>query len=151
MTPNPNGPAADDSVGDDPVGDDTRAVVVRYVEAVRDGDAAMIRDSFTADAVWHYPGSLPISGEWRGRDRIVDDFLGGMAGRLQAGAPLLIELTDVIAEGPRVVATWTSRGTAANGEPYDNRCLGIFEVRDGRISSVREYADTDHVARVLFP
>ncbi|WP_205446947.1 nuclear transport factor 2 family protein [Candidatus Frankia alpina] len=151
MTSNPADPVTADPPPGGPAGGDARAVVVRYVKAVRDGDAAMIRDSFAADAAWYYPGSLPISGEWRGRDRIVDDFLGGMAGRLQAGAPLLIELTDVIAEGPRVVATWTSRGTAANGEPYDNRCLGIFEVRDGRISSVREYADTDHVARVLFP
>ncbi|KQC37225.1 ketosteroid isomerase-like protein [Frankia sp. CpI1-P] len=125
-------------------------MVVRYVEAVRDGDAAVIRDSFAADAVWHYPGSLPISGEWRGRARIVDDFLGGMGRRLQSGAPLLVELTGILAEGPRVVATWTSRGTAASGAPYDNQCLGIFEVRDGRIVSVREYTDTDHVARVLF-
>nr|WSX77047.1 nuclear transport factor 2 family protein [Streptomyces sp. NBC_00899] len=130
---------------------DPKAVVVRYVEAVRDGDLAVVRDSFAPDATWDYPGSLPISRVWRGRDSIIDDFLGGMAGRLMPGAPLVIALTNVIADGPQVVAEWTSVGTTATGAPYSNRCLGVFTVEAGRITAIREYADTHHVAEVLFP
>jgi ketosteroid isomerase-like protein len=37
-----------------------------------------------------------------------------------------------------------------HGDHYDNRCIGVFTVDDDRIMSVIEYADTRHVAAVLF-
>ncbi|MEV4437380.1 nuclear transport factor 2 family protein [Streptomyces sp. NPDC049585] len=129
---------------------DPRTVVVRYVEAVRDGDADVILDSFAQDATWHYPGDLPVSKVWRGRRAIVEEFLGGMGPAFVPGT-LEIELIGTIAEGDRVVAEWTSKARTVQGGVYDNRCLGIFTVREGRIVSVVEYADTRHVAAVLFP
>lgn len=129
---------------------DPRAVVIRYVEAVRDGDIDVIRDSFATDATWHYPGDLPISKVWHGRDAIIDDFLGGMGPVLVPGT-MEIELVSTIAEGERVVAEWTSKAETVYGGTYHNRCLGIYTVRDGKIVSVVEYADTKHVAETLFP
>ncbi|MEU6425452.1 nuclear transport factor 2 family protein [Microbispora sp. NPDC046973] len=129
---------------------DPRAVVIRYVEAVRDGDADVVYDSFAADATWHYPGDLPISRTWRGRDAIVNDFLGGMGPILVPGS-MTIELVGTIAEGDRVVAEWTSKADTVFGTVYDNRCIGVYTVRDGKITSVVEYSDTRHVAAALFP
>ena len=129
---------------------DPRTVVIRYVEAVRDGDADVIHDSFAEDATWHYPGGLPVSGVWHGRDAIINDFLGGMGPILVPGT-LEIELVSTIAEGDRVVAEWTSKAKTVHGGTYDNRCIGIYTVRDGKITSVIEYADTGHVAAILFP
>ncbi|MER5636096.1 nuclear transport factor 2 family protein [Kitasatospora sp. NPDC002227] len=129
---------------------DPRTVVVRYVNAVAEGDLPTVLASFAEDAVWSYPGDLPLSRDWTGRDAIVGEFLGG-AGQLFApdGAPQ-VTLTHVIVEGGTVVAEWTAVGTAATGRRYDNRCLGVFTVRDGLITSVREYTDTLHAARALF-
>ncbi len=129
---------------------DPRAVVIRYVEAVRAGDAEVIHDSFAEDATWHYPGDLPMSKVWQGRDAIINDFLGGMGPILVPGT-MEIELVSTIAEGDRVVAEWTSKAKTVHGGTYDNRCIGIYTVRDGRIVSVIEYTDTRHVAAVLFP
>jgi ketosteroid isomerase-like protein len=36
------------------------------------------------------------------------------------------------------------------GKAYDNSYLAVFELRDGRIAQVREYADTQHIADVMF-
>jgi uncharacterized protein (TIGR02246 family) len=126
-------------------------VVIRYVQAVADGDLDTIVASFTEDATWTYPGDVPLTGTWKGRDAIINDFLGGATGGLFAadGAPT-VELTNVIAEGDQVVAEWTAKGVAKTGKVYDNACLGVFTVRDGKIASVREYTDTQHVERVLF-
>ncbi|NUR59091.1 MAG: SnoaL-like domain-containing protein [Catenulispora sp.] len=129
---------------------DPKAVVVRYVEAVRDGDAEVIFDSFAEDATWLYPGNLPISGLWESRDAIINDFLGGMGRYLDTSAPIVIELVNAFADGEQVLAEWTSKATAANGTAYDNRCAGVFTVKDGKITSVVEYADTHHVAATLF-
>ncbi len=129
---------------------DPRAVVVRYINAVRDGDLDGVRGSFAPDAAWDYPGDLPLSGTWRGPDAIVGDFLGGVRTLLKPGAPLELELTSVISDGHQVVAEWTSRATARSGAAYHNHNIAVFTVRDGQITSVREYTDTQHVEHVLF-
>jgi ketosteroid isomerase-like protein len=130
---------------------DPKTVVVRYVEAARDGMSAVIRDSFAEDAAWEYPGDLPLSGTYRGIDAIVNEFLGGAAALMAPGTGVILELTNVVAEGDQVVVEWTSRATARNGGAYRNRNAGIFTVRGGKIVSVREYTDTQHVVQVLLP
>ncbi len=130
---------------------DPASTVIRYVEAVRDGDLDAVHDVFADDVTWDYPGDLPLSGTWRGRETIVADFLGGVRTLLEPGSWVGIELTSVISDGDQAVAEWTSQGTARGGAAYHNRCIGVFTVRDGKITSVREYLDTQHVARVLFP
>jgi hypothetical protein len=129
---------------------DPAATIVGYIDAVRDGDAGAIRAAFAEDATWEYPGDLPLSRTWRGRDAIIGDFLGGVRTLLRPGAPLSLELTNIVSSGTQVVAEWTSRATARNGEDYHNRNIAVFTVRDGKITSVREYTDTQHVEHVLF-
>ncbi|MFC9327571.1 nuclear transport factor 2 family protein [Kitasatospora sp. NPDC057015] len=129
---------------------DPREVVVRYVTAVAEGDLDTIRASFAEDVTWTYPGDLPLTGVYRGRDTVVDEFLGGAGVLFAPGGAPAVTLTGVIADGCRVVAEWTSRGLSATGRVYDNACLGVFTVRDGVITSVREYTDTQHVQWSLF-
>lgn len=128
---------------------DPATVVTRYIQAVRDGDSTVIRDSFTEDATWEYPGDLPLSGTWRGRDAILHGFLGALGTLLEPGTPLTLELTSVLSAGDQVVAEWTARATARGGGYY-NRNIAVFTVHDGKITSIREYTDTRHAARVLF-
>jgi ketosteroid isomerase-like protein len=129
---------------------DPAAAVTRYIDAVRDGDSSAIRECFAEDAIWDYPGDLPLSGTWRGRDSIVDDFLGTVGPALEPGSSVALEVTNVLSVGDQVVAEWTSRATARGGAAYHNRNVGIFTVRDGKITAVREYTDTQHAAHVLF-
>lgn len=129
---------------------DPASVVVRYIDAVRDGDLDAVRGMFAPDATWDYPGDLPLSGTWRGPDAIVDDFLGGVRTPLQPGAPLGLELTSVVSQGAEVVAEWTSRAIARSGAAYHNRNIAVFTVRDEKIAALREYTDTQHVEHVLF-
>ena len=129
---------------------DPATVVTRYLDAVRDGDAGTVRDTFADDATWEYPGELPLSGTWRGRDAIINDFLGQLGTLLEPGTPLSLEVTGFLSHGDQVVAEWTSRATARGGAAYHNRNIGVFTVRDGKITSVREYTDTQQAGRVLF-
>lgn len=129
---------------------DPATVVTRYIEAVRDGDTGMIADCFAADAVWVYPGDLPLSGTWRGRDAILGDFLGQLGSLFEPGTPLQLEITGLLRAGDQVVAEWTSGATARGGAAYLNQNIAVFTVRDGKIVSVREYTDTQRAARVLF-
>jgi hypothetical protein len=53
-----------------------------------------------------------------------------------------IEVTAMIAEQDQVVLQWASRARTSDGEPYENGCIGVFTLRDGKIQAVREYMDT---------
>jgi ketosteroid isomerase-like protein len=127
---------------------DPKAVVIRYIQAARDGMSAVIRDSFAPDATWEYPGDLPLSGIYRGVDAIVGEFLAAAGGLLAA---VRLEPGAVIAEGEMVAAEWSATGSSKDGTPYRNRNVGLFTVRDGKIISVREYTDTRHAGQVFFP
>ena len=128
-----------------------RDVVTRYVEAARDGMSAVIASSFAEDATWDYPGDLPLSGTYHGVEAIVHTFLGGAAALMAPGSPVTITLTNVIADGDQVAAEWTSDAISHAGMAYHNRNVGIFTVKNGKITSVREYTDTLHAARAFFP
>jgi uncharacterized protein len=118
-----------------------RETIERYVEALRQGEE--IAGFFADDASWTLDGRLPLSGTWKGRDAIIDDFFGRARTLLEPGS-VELEVTSLTAEGDRVALEWTSRARTSGGEPYENRCIGVFTLADGRITAVREYMDTDY-------
>jgi hypothetical protein len=128
---------------------DAEQVVRRYFDALATGKQDVVRDSFAADATFTYPGDLPMSGTWHGPDGIVDGFLAAAFGLLDPDEPVTIEITAVIAADPQVIVEWTSRGTVRNGNPYENQNIAVYLVRDGKIATAREYADTQHWEHAL--
>ncbi len=128
-----------------------KQVLERYLDALVAGDIETIRDSFAEDATWTIKADLPIAGPWHGRDEIVDGFLTAvMSQRFTAGSHTF-EFPTMIEQGNTIALEWhVSARTAAN-EPYENDYCGIFVIRDGKISAVREYLDSRYAARVLFP
>jgi uncharacterized protein (TIGR02246 family) len=128
---------------------DNKQVMERYVAALAAGDEQAVRDFFAEDATWWLGGDLPISGTWTGRDAIMADFFGTAMARYEPGS-VSLEVTGMVAEGDQVTLEWTSRARTAAGEPYENFCIGVFTVRDGRIAAVREYMDTHYAQRVAF-
>lgn len=128
-----------------------KAVIERYLDALLAGDIDTIRDSFADDAVWSMHGDLPMAGPWRGRDRIVDDFLVGLASKLYEPGSQTFEFPTLIAEGSTVALEWRVTARSAAGADYENDYCGIFIVNDGKISVVREYFDSRQTGRILFP
>jgi len=86
---------------------------------------------------------LPLSGTWRGREAILNDFFGQIVSLYEPGS-VSIEVTSLTAGEDRVALEWTSRARTADGEPYENHCAAVFTLADGRITAVREYMDTDY-------
>jgi uncharacterized protein (TIGR02246 family) len=130
--------------------DGPKAIIERYVAAVQAGDEAGMRDLFADDATWTLAGGdLPIAGVWKGRDAILGEFLTTAMSFYEPGS-VALEITALIAEGEDVVLQWTSRARTREGRPYENGCIGIFRVREGRIAAVREYMDTLYARETAF-
>ena len=129
---------------------DSKSVLRRYVAAVQAGDKTAIREAFAEDATWTiHAGQLPISGMWTGRDAIIDEFLAEAMARYEPGS-ISLEITGMIAECDQVVLQWTSRARTLDGRPYENGCIGVFTVREGRIHDVREYMDSLYASETAF-
>jgi uncharacterized protein len=128
---------------------DAKQVVNRYLDALTAGDIEAVRDCFAENATWTIMADLPFSGPWRGRDAIIDEFMGDLGGRLFQAGNQSFEFEPLVAEGPDVVLEWRFHARTAKGAEYNNRYCNFFVVRDGRIVEVREYVDSAYVERVL--
>ena len=60
------------------------------------------------------------------------------------------EVDGLLADGDRVLAEWNTRATTRTGHRYDQHCLAVITVRDGRLADVREYLDTLHARTTVF-
>ena len=127
---------------------DAKSVLRRYVAAVEAADGDTIHDSFAETATWTLAGELPISGTWKGRDVIIDEFLAKAMSNFEPGS-VSLEITAMIAEGDQLALRWTSRARTLDGVPYENECIGVFTVNDGKIQSVREFMDTHYAYKAL--
>ena len=58
-------------------------------------------------------------------------------------------LHSLTAEGDRVAAEVESYAPLVNGKVYNNHYHMLFEIRDGKIAIVKEYADTAHAREVF--
>jgi ketosteroid isomerase-like protein len=116
----------------------------RVIAGMNGGDADMIRDAvsmFSDDSTFWLLGKLPFSGTLRGRQEILDKMYLPSLNRIAPGT-MAWQLQSVIAEGDKVVVEWSSQRKTADGRSFDNCLIALFEVKDGRIISMREYMDT---------
>ena len=130
--------------------EDSKSILAGYVAAVEAGDQQAIRDLFAEDATWTLAaGNLPISGTWEGRETVLGEFLAGALSHYEPGS-VSLEITGMITEGDQAVLQWTSRARTREGLPYENDCIGVFTIQNGRIRAVREYMDTLYARETAF-
>lgn len=112
-------------------------------------DLAGVLDLLTDDATWRIVGKpelLSAAGA-HSKEEIAGIFRG-MAGQLPDGLKMTVK--SLIAEGDKVATEVESYGKLQNGRVYNNEYHFAITFRDGRISAVREYMDTQHVFATWF-
>jgi ketosteroid isomerase-like protein len=130
--------------------DDTRTLIEDFYTALRKGDRARLLELLAPDAVWIPPASAPVP-RTEGAEAIADA-LGGQIVRttFDLSKPFALEVRRVLADGDVAVVQQRLTATAkATGADYDNQYCWIYEVRDGRIAVLEEYADTIVAGRAM--
>lgn len=125
-------------------------LVRSFLTAMGRADIHSLSDLLTEDATWWLAGDLPVSGLYEGRTAVIKEFLPAAAALFEQGS-LGFELRNFFSDGGTVVAEYIGTGKGAGRGPYQNQYCTIFECRDGKIRSVREYLDTAHVRDALYP
>jgi hypothetical protein len=120
-----------------------KAVAYEFFAKFSESDIVGALSTMTEDATWLIPGKperMPTAGVYT-KERIARLFLA-MQKQLQDG--LKMSVKSAIAEGDHVAAEVESRGDLKNGRLYRQQYHFLLEFRDGKISAVREYLDTQH-------
>jgi acyl-CoA thioesterase FadM/ketosteroid isomerase-like protein len=109
-------------------------VVDRFLERQREmyagGDVERVRELLAEDVVWHVPGTSPIAGDHRGRDAVIEYFLGR---RTLAGGAIAITQRDEMHDEEVVVQLADGRAKLA-GRDVEWRTTGVYRVAAGKIA-----------------
>lgn len=111
-----------------------------YEEGMNGGDIDFLDQVFTQDYVAHFPGKPPIVGLAAAKEAI--------GPFLRAFPDAVYTIQDLIAEGDRVVARWTARGThlgdfqgippehkvPPTGRPVVFGATDIYRMVDGKVA-----------------
>jgi ketosteroid isomerase-like protein len=95
-------------------------------------DALTVARSLADDVVWRVPGDTVMSGEYRGRENVLQ-FLRQT--RVQSDDTYRTELRYVVADDDRAVAVYRARGER-NGRALDIDQALFCVIRDGRLVDV---------------
>ena len=100
---------------------------------------------FTTDAIWG--GGRASTDDFGNIDAMQAIMVDPMPIFVDGGIAFTVHA--LTAEGDRVAAEVESYAPLVNGKVYNNHYHMLFEIRDGKIAVVKEYADTAH-ARDIF-
>jgi uncharacterized protein len=125
--------------------EENKALVEEFYRRMNERRYADMWELFTADA------------KWGGGRASTDDFgsIDGMKTIMVDPMPVFVDggidftVHALTAEGDRVAAEVESYAPLVNGKVYNNHYHMLFEIREGKIAVVKEYADTAH-ARDIF-
>lgn len=128
----------------------TRTVIEAYYAALGSGNRERLLELLAEDCHWDPPASAPIApitGATGIADALGRELVKTMFDIKQ---PFNLEIRRTIVDGAFAVVQQRLKATAkATGLPYDNQYCWVYEVRDGRIVNIEEYADTMIAARTM--
>jgi ketosteroid isomerase-like protein len=119
--------------------------LARFTASDVDGALAAMTD----DATWWIAGKSRRRPGVGMHDKVeIERVFRGMLDQLKDGLRMTVK--SAIAEGDRVALEVVSRGELRNGRVYEQEYHMLMTIRDGKISAVREYLDTQHVLATWF-
>jgi ketosteroid isomerase-like protein len=117
-------------------------LVRRGFEAFATGDMDALRELFAEDIVWHFPGHSQVSGDFAGRDEV----LQWLARSFElTGGTLRIELHDVLA-GEDHVAALTRVTAQREGRSLDDPSIQLLHVKNGKATESWIYPSDQQVS-----
>ena len=121
-------------------------LVSTVFEEVAKGNGAPFWEACHDDLVWRTIGNGSWSGEFTGKQAIVDEIFRPLNRALVERATIP---TRVIDGGDVVVVQARGKNLTRDGKRYDNDYVFVIHFREGKIARYEEYCDTDLIARVL--
>lgn len=129
--------------------EENKRLMREVFEALGRGDSRpyldALDDDFSFTITGHNPWSRTIKGKAAVREELYDPLFAQFADRYTA------QLVNLIAEGDYVVVEHHGCVTTKKGQLYNNEYCLVCRLEGGKLKSMKEYADSLLVDRVLDP
>jgi ketosteroid isomerase-like protein len=125
--------------------EDNVRTVKAFFAAMGGGDKQALLSLSAEDIEWIVPGEgWPLAGTHRGHAGLAD-LLQTASKELETSFPVPPEY---VAQGDRVLVVGSAEGTIkATGKVWVDNWVFAITVRDGKLTNIREYIDTQALAR----
>jgi uncharacterized protein len=123
-----------------------KKVVLGIFEALNKGNAIGALDLLAEDATWWVIGNIPNVSGTHNKQEMSEMFkymLGSLGGKMN------FTVDHIIAEGDYVAVETKTDAKTPKGTVYQNRYHFKFEVKDGKIRTVRAYNDTALIKEII--
>jgi len=117
-----------------------KALVLEFYRLMNERRFEEMWALFAPDARWG--GGRASTDEFAPIDRMKSIMVDPMP--IFVGGGIAFTVHALTAEGDRVAAEVESYAPLVNGKVYNNHYHMLFEIRDGKVAIVKEYADTAH-------
>ena len=123
-------------------------LVRNFFKTLSSGNLEKLRPLFHEKATWKVMATgIPGEGERKGRDNIIDKFLGPVRGMFVPGDPK-VHIDRIICQGSVVAVEGRGLGKFKDGRPYSNRYAYVLELKGGKVYNFREYMDSYYVSQL---
>lgn len=121
-------------------------LVSAIFDEVAKGNGAPFWEACRDDVVWRTIGSGSWSGEFSGKQTIIDEIFRPLNRVLVERATIPTRLID---GGDVIVLQARGKNLTRDGQRYDNDYVFVIHFEDGKIVRYEEYCDTELIGRVL--
>jgi hypothetical protein len=126
--------------------EESRTTVMEFLAAREKGDAEATRRLSSDDLCWEPPG--PFVHAVKGREAVLD--MMANAGAQYFDLPTMeVDVHKVVADGDTVVIIQSVRAKTAKGADYSNLYCWVYTCKDGKVTRMQEFTDTQHFAEIM--
>jgi ketosteroid isomerase-like protein len=120
-------------------------VVKAFFEAIGSGDKQRLLELTAEDIEWILPGKdWPLAGTYRGHAGLTE-LVKKESDTIEMS---ISEPREYVAQGDRVLVVGAAKGTIkATNKPFEDEWIFAITVRNGKLVGIREYIDTQAMAR----
>jgi ketosteroid isomerase-like protein len=126
---------------------ENKRLMRKIFDGLAEGDGKLFWETAADDLTYTVMGSGSWSQPYVGKQNVREQLFKPLRERLEVGPRTIAE--RIFADENVVIVQARGANVSKSGTPYENRYCLLFELTDGRIRAVFEYADTELVARVL--
>jgi hypothetical protein len=126
---------------------ENKRLIESFFDAGNRGDLDRCLELMDEHVKWTNIGSTKYSGSFLGKQALLNDLLGPVFGKLKSGIRSTVE--NMVAEDTFVVVQSRGHAETVDGRQYNNTYCHVFSIKDGKISEVTEYMDTELTSSVF--
>lgn len=130
------------------VGTANRQLITDFLAAFGEGDVDNVLSFMSEDSTYWVGGSIEGVSGTKSREEF-GAMLSGFQESTKDGAITLTPHAFTV-DGDRVAVETESYAALTNGRVYNNQYHFLFVCRDGKVTQVKEYLDTEHVTEIFF-